>query len=64
MRSRFLSYGQCLEYIRMKNFCQETICFYFEITFNADFRDIFEIRGIKRGILLKPHYKDGLLELS
>jgi len=67
MRSRFLSEGQCLECIRIKNFCQESISFNLEISVDADFKDIFEIRGIKRkkrGTLFKPHYKDGILELS
>lgn len=67
MHCRFLSEGQCLEYIRMKNFCQETIRFKLEISVDADFRDIFEIRGVqrkKRGTLSKPFYEDGILNLS
>ncbi len=67
MRSRLLLEQTCLEYIRIKNFGENTIELDLQITIDADFHDIFEVRGIKRkrrGIIYPPAYKDGEFRLS
>lgn len=67
MRSRLLQEQNCLEYIRLKNFGNNTIEFNLEITIDADFHDIFEVRGLKRkkrGVLFPSWYRDGEFRLS
>ncbi len=58
MRSRLLSGGCCLEYIRLRNFDKKTAAgLFIELEFEADFADIFEVRGMKRrrrGRMLAP----------
>lgn len=60
MRSRLLCEQNCLEHIRIKNFGKNTIGFNLELTIDADFQDIFEVRGLKRkkkGTPFPPEYK-------
>jgi glycogen debranching enzyme len=47
-RSKFLWEGSCYEKFRFKNFGLHPISFHFQIEFEADFADIFEIRGLER----------------
>src|SRR5207302_5840233 len=56
-RAKFLWEGACYERIRVRNFglapIETTLSFHFE----ADFRDIFEVRGMhreRRGRMLEP----------
>ncbi len=49
MRSRLLFDNCCLEYIRLRNFGRDaTARLDIELEFEADFADIFEVRGMKR----------------
>ncbi|MDA8171251.1 MAG: amylo-alpha-1,6-glucosidase [Nitrospiraceae bacterium] len=57
MRSRLVFEGHLLEYIRLRNFGSDTAGLRIELEFDADFADIFEVRGLKRrrrGRLLPP----------
>lgn len=56
-RSKFLQNGACHELITLFNYGSVTYTTELQITFYADFRDIFEVRGMerkKRGTLLQP----------
>ena len=48
MRSRVLLTDVCLEWLSVKNFSGKHVQFQLEVAVDADFRDIFEIRGLKR----------------
>lgn len=47
-RSKFIRNKACFEQVRLNNYGHTTYEFELSIAFNADFRDIFEVRGIKR----------------
>ncbi len=47
-RSKFLSEGGCLEKIALHNFSESTVSLELTFIFDADFADIFEVRGKKR----------------
>ncbi|HXS35297.1 MAG TPA: amylo-alpha-1,6-glucosidase [Flavipsychrobacter sp.] len=47
-RSKFVRNGACYEQIKFFNYGNEPVEFNATISVNADFKDIFEIRGIKR----------------
>ena len=47
-RSKFIRNGGCYERIRINNYGNEEYTFEFSLEFTADFKDIFEVRGIKR----------------
>ncbi|MCH9046985.1 MAG: amylo-alpha-1,6-glucosidase [SAR324 cluster bacterium] len=47
-RSKFLCNGVCYEQIRVKNYRSEKTKVILELRFDADFTDIFEVRGMKR----------------
>ncbi|OQP66185.1 amylo-alpha-1,6-glucosidase [Niastella populi] len=47
-RSKFLQDGACHEMIVLYNYGSDTYETELEITFDADFRDIFEVRGMER----------------
>lgn len=47
-RSLFLKSAQLFETIKLQNYSQEPIFFSLDFQFAADFKDIFEIRGIDR----------------
>ncbi len=67
MRSRLLFDNKCIECFRLMNFGHEKIAFRFELSFDTDFKDIFEVRGLKRkkrGTPLPPEFNDRGLRLS
>lgn len=67
MRSRLMLDGRCLEYIRLKNFGDGTVAFSLELSFGTDFKDIFEVRGLKRkrrGTMLPPEARGRKFTLS
>jgi glycogen debranching enzyme len=47
-RSRLLSNGGCVERIRVSNFALQSVELPLTIVFDADFADIFEVRGTRR----------------
>jgi glycogen debranching enzyme len=47
-RSKFIRNGACYEQIKITNYGSEPYHFETSLRFDADFRDIFEVRGIKR----------------
>jgi glycogen debranching enzyme len=47
-RSKFLWEGVCHEELRISNFGLEAIDFHLVLNFDADFADIFEVRGTRR----------------
>ena len=56
-RSKLLLDGTCYEHIRVTNFARRTLEVQIDITYAADFKDIFEVRGLtrkRRGKLLTP----------
>jgi glycogen debranching enzyme len=65
-RTRLLSDG-LHERLELVSYNQQPIPFELEITFGADFRDMFDIRGIARteqSTLPRPHVEDGALVLA
>ncbi len=67
-RSKFLRNGCCYEEIRLSNYGNETCEFELTLSLHADFKDIFEIRGMKRdkrGEVYKiAHQPDNVLRIS
>ena len=56
-RTKFLWQGSCYEQIKVSNYSRLPVAFSLNFQFDADFADIFEVRGVKRkarGELL-PH---------
>jgi glycogen debranching enzyme len=47
-RAQFLRQASCYEHIRVLNYGLESVKFVLRIQFDADFADIFEVRGTKR----------------
>lgn len=47
-RSKFIRLGSCFELIKIINYDNELYEFDLSIAFDADFKDIFEVRGMKR----------------
>ncbi len=47
-RSKFLWQGSCFEQLRITNFSLHQVCVPLIISFDADYADIFEVRGTKR----------------
>ncbi|MBI5644000.1 MAG: amylo-alpha-1,6-glucosidase [Deltaproteobacteria bacterium] len=67
MRSRLLFGRRFFEHIRVKNFGHDKITFFLELAFDSDFKDIFEVRGIKRkkrGTISRPVYKGKEMKLA
>lgn len=67
MRSRLLLDNRCVERVNAKNFSREKMRFSLELSFDNDFKDIFEVRGFKRKSKGKSYshaYKDGELVLK
>lgn len=57
VRSKFLWNGTCYERLWIQNFAPHAVEVSFTVHFEADFKDIFEIRGLKRrrrGRYLRP----------
>ncbi len=48
LRARFLCHGVCYDHIRIRNFSPHQTDFGINFRFDADFADIFEVRGQKR----------------
>ena len=48
VRARVLGNGHCLERIRVANYAPHPIAVPLSIRFDADFRDVFEVRGTRR----------------
>jgi glycogen debranching enzyme len=48
LRQRLLRPGLCLEELRLRNFSRERVALSLSLNFEADFADIFEVRGLKR----------------
>jgi glycogen debranching enzyme len=48
LRSKFLWKGVCYEKIRFSNYALHPVSFTVTLRFDADFRDIFEVRGMER----------------
>ena len=66
-RSRFLWNGSCMERIAARNFDPRPRRIEFEITFGADFVDLFEVRGARRerrGTLGAPEVSTDTVRLS
>jgi glycogen debranching enzyme len=66
-RSSFLWRGAYYERLRMRNFAMRPVSLALAIVFEADFHDIFEVRGLKRdarGEMLEPEVGDDRVRLS
>lgn len=67
-RNKFLVDGMCFEKIVLHNYDTEDHTVECEFSFSADFRDIFEVRGLrrkKRGTMNQPEIdKNGTLTIS
>ncbi|HEY0732484.1 MAG TPA: amylo-alpha-1,6-glucosidase [Chitinophagaceae bacterium] len=67
-RSKFIRNGSCYERIRLNNYGTEFCKFNLSIEFGADFKDIFEVRGMtreKRGEITEiRHLPDAKLSIS
>ncbi len=48
VRTRVLWHGQCVERIRISNYSLERLEVPIAICFDADFKDVFEVRGMRR----------------
>ena len=48
LRLAFVRNDTCYQRFRLKNFSMKTVEIDFSLTFDADFKDIFEVRGMKR----------------
>ena len=67
MRTTFLWDGACYEQLRIRNYAQTPVDVRLSFSFDADFVDIFEVRGFareKRGRLLPPTADPGGIILS
>ncbi len=66
-RTKFLWGGVCYERLRLKNYHEACIDLSLNLTFDADFSDIFEVRGMKRaarGRRLRPVLDGGAATLA
>ena len=66
-RTKFLWKGACYEAIRLRNFGLQPLDTQFTLRFDADFADIFEVRGMerpRRGTRLEDRIEDGAIVLS
>jgi glycogen debranching enzyme len=66
-RTKFLWGDVCYENIHLSNFGVEPLTFTLSVSFDSDYKDIFEIRGIGRnekGKILKPRSNQDELVLS
>lgn len=66
-RSCFLWRGACYERLRVRNYGLQPIDFSFSLLFEADFCDVFEVRGLKRarrGEMLPALVNSDLVELG
>jgi glycogen debranching enzyme len=66
-RARFLWQGVCYERLRVRNYGQAPVEATLSLYFEADFADIFEVRGTQRprkGLFLEPVQEDGGMVLG
>ncbi len=66
-RSKFLWQGVCYERLRLSNFSLDPLPIDLVVAFDADFADVFEVRGTKRerrGQLLPPSIEGGTVVLA
>ncbi|MFN3402859.1 MAG: glycogen debranching N-terminal domain-containing protein [Cytophagaceae bacterium] len=66
-RSVFIFQNVCYKSIRLCNFGIEPITFKISFLFDADFKDIFEVRGIKRqvqGTIFTPEFSTDVLKIT
>ena len=66
-RSKVLLDDACHERLRLHNYSLATVEFDFSVQFDADFADLFEVRGMpraQRGQVLEPHAHSRELELG
>lgn len=67
LRSKFLYEGVCHEQFELRNFGAQEIHVPLQLQFDADFADIFEVRGMQRkqkGRSLDPHVQHGSVTLA
>jgi glycogen debranching enzyme len=67
LRSTFVKDGNCYSRFRIQNFATQPVTVAWSLHFEADFVDIFEVRGTKRakrGQLLRPDTSGGVLMLA
>ncbi len=66
-RSKVLWNSACHERVRLHNYAREPIAFAFSIQFDADFVDLFEVRGMpraRRGRIIEPQAGERSLVLG
>jgi glycogen debranching enzyme len=66
-RSNFLSGNSCYQRLEISNYALESIAVDLIVEFEADFADIFEVRGVprvRRGQLLEPRVGESSVELE
>jgi len=66
-RSRFLWKGACYERVMVRNFCDEPVTVVVGLQFEADFADLFEVRGTtrsRRGTRHEPVVGDHWVDLA
>ncbi len=66
-RTKFLFKGSCFERMRLTNHGLEAVTLHLTLRCDADFADIFEVRGTprpRRGHLLEPRVEEGVLILG
>jgi glycogen debranching enzyme len=66
-RSAFLWENACYMRLRVRNYAHETVRVSLSLVFDADFADIFEVRGMHReetGRLLEPRIDESTVELQ
>ena len=66
-RAKFLWRGACYERLRLSNFALEPTAIDLSVSFDADFADVFEVRGSKRarrGQTLPPSIEGGTVVLA
>jgi len=64
--TRYLADG-LFETVRVRNHHRQEVEVFLDVHFDADFADLFEVRGLRRrrrGLRLPPRYRDGVLTLS
>ena len=66
-RAKFLWKGACHERLRVSNYALEPVAIDLSVSFDADFADVFEVRGAKRerrGHALAPRIETGTVVLA
>lgn len=66
-RSKLLWQGKCYEHLSLHNYGDQEVAFELQLAFDADYYDMFEVRGVhraQRGERLPPEQKHGVLSLG